>query len=662
MKTQSPGTNKSNNKTAKASKSLEKLPVPTGQQQTLTIPKAIELAVQHHNAGELSKAESIYRQILKSNPNQPVALHLLGVIAHQVGKYEIAVNLITKAISHNPDYAEAHNNLGVVLKKLNKIDESVASFTRALTIKPYYSDALNNLNSLRSPNTSSTIALGGQHSSLRKPAVAGQFYPASTRKLGETVKKFMDQARAKTGGASTGRPPKAIIVPHAGYVYSGAIAASAYVLLEPAAETIKRVILLGPNHTVPLQYMALSSAKAFHTPLGDVTVDKEASAQISTLDGVIVSDAPHEKEHSLEVHLPFLQVLLGDFTVVPIVVGEVPLAQVASVIKTLWGGSETLIVVSSDLCHYVNYDEARKLDSRTCLAIENLNPSVISNNHACGRFPVGGLLEIAKRQNMKVTTLDVRNSGDTMGVRDNVVGYGSWMFQETSVIQNTPLPVVYKKTKNQTIADEFPLTDATGALLERHGEVLLKRAAQSIEYGLENGTVQPTVIDDYPDELVANGACFVTIKRNRQLRGCIGSFVAQRPLIKDVTENAFASSFKDLRFAPLKASEISELELSISVLGSLNEMIFSNEADFLLHLRPGADGLLIKDGIHQSIFLPFVWSQMPDTKTFVEQLKIKAGLTAGHWSDTLRAWRFAAKEMSAYDLDDPHSIWGSQNA
>jgi len=637
---------------------------PLPQQQTVTIQQAIDLGVEHHNAGRLPEAESVYNQILKADPNQPVPMHLLGVLAHQVGKNEVAHELISKALVLNPAYAEAHNNLGVVFKELGRLDEAEASYNKALAIKPDYPDARNNLSSLQSAIDGAGQGVGGVAMSFREAAVAGQFYPGDAKELEATVRELLDQAcsaipQRAADDIEPERPPKAIIAPHAGYIYSGAIAARAYALLTPAAATIKRVVLMGPNHRVPLSGMALSSANAFRTPLGEVVVDRDAVAEIADLSGVLTHDEAHREEHSLEVHLPFLQVLLDDFKIVPLVVGQATPAQVADVMETLWGGSETLIVVSSDLSHYLNYDEARQLDNTTCKAIENLDPAAISTNDACGRFPVGGILEMAKRRDMAVTTLDVRNSGDTVGSKDRVVGYGSWMFQETRSTETAPISEAAETTPKDGVSGENSFGDATQALLDRQGKLILMRAAQSIEYGLANGEVLPTVVDAYPDELAAPGACFVSLKRNGQLRGCIGSFVAQRPLITDVTEHAFNAAFKDGRFTPLVASELEGLALSISVLSALDPMVFSSEAAFMSELRPGTDGLLIKDGAQQAIFLPFVWSQMPDTRTFVENLKVKAGLSRDHWSGTFQAWRFVARDIYAADLDNPDSIWGA---
>ena len=260
---------------------------------------------------------------------------------------------------------------------------------------------------------------------IREAAMAGQFYPGAAAELDATVRNFLDAADTGHGPV-----PKAIIAPHAGYIYSGAIAAIAYAQLIPAASTINRVVLLGPCHRIAVRGLALSSADAFRTPLGDILIDHAAAEKILKLPQVEIFDATHVQEHSLEVHLPFLQVVLDEFSLVPLVVGEAPPGDVASVIEALWGGTETVIVVSSDLSHYLEYDQARAMDQDTCRAIENLDSSAISSNGACGRFSVGGLLQVAKQRGMTVTTLDIRNSGDTAGPKDKVVGYGSWMFQD----------------------------------------------------------------------------------------------------------------------------------------------------------------------------------------------------------------------------------------
>ncbi len=507
--------------------------------------------------------------------------------------------------------------------------------------------------------------------SLREAAVAGQFYPGSAAELEATVRHFLDGAGPANVEKTAGAPvPKAIIAPHAGYVYSGAVAASAYARLEPAASVIKRVVLLGPCHRVAVRGLALSGADAFATPLGDVPVDKEAAARILELHQVEVFDAAHSQEHSLEVHLPFLQIVLDDFAVVPLVVGEASPEQVADVLDALWGGPETLIVVSSDLSHYLDYDSAQKIDSETCRAIETLDPQAISRDGACGRFPVGGLLEIAKRRGLTVTTLDMCNSGDTAGSKDRVVGYGSWMFQESpkgkkertkrTVTVTWNKPEQKTKVPNQgNEGDEDAFATATRALLDRHGEALLALAAGSIQHGLEHAKALPAGPADCAAELAEHGASFVTLRRDGKLRGCIGTSEAHRPLVVDVSENGFRAAFKDPRFPALKPDEIPGLEVSVSVLSRQTPMVFASEQELLGLLRPGTDGLIIVEGKKRALFLPSVWSQLTDPQVFVEHLKAKAGLSKDHWSDTFKARRFTALEISTTDLDDPASIWGT---
>ena len=253
----------------------------------------------------------------------------------------------------------------------------------------------------------------------RQAAVAGMFYPADTATLERTVAQLLAAAPAGDDGA------KAIIAPHAGYQYSGLTAAHAYRLLEGRREKIRRVVLLGPAHRVYLEGMALPSVDAFRTPLGDVPVDADAAGRVLGMPGMQVSDEAHAFEHSLEVHLPFLQAVLDEFTLVPIVVGACPAREVEAVLEVLWGGHETLIVVSSDLSHFQSYEEAREIDAQTTARIESRDAS-LHGEDACGAYAVNGLLLAAKAHGLQVRALDVRNSGDTAGDKRRVVGYGAY--------------------------------------------------------------------------------------------------------------------------------------------------------------------------------------------------------------------------------------------
>ena len=259
----------------------------------------------------------------------------------------------------------------------------------------------------------------------RKAAVCGVFYPARPDTLRSEVSRLLADARRPP---QTDIIPKAIVVPHAGYVYSGPIAASAYGTLNQATQTISRVVLIGPAHRVDLQGLAVSSAHAFVTPLGSVPVDSDAVSRALQFPYVHVVDKAHELEHSLEVQLPFLQCLFQNFSVVPIVAGRATAMEVGAVIDALWGGPETLIVISSDLSHYHDYQTAQAMDRATSRAIETLDPAGVEADGACGYVPITGMLDSARRHRLSAYTLDLRNSGDTAGTKDQVVGYGAYAF------------------------------------------------------------------------------------------------------------------------------------------------------------------------------------------------------------------------------------------
>lgn len=258
---------------------------------------------------------------------------------------------------------------------------------------------------------------------IRPAAVAGMFYPGSARELALEVESLLTDAAS---GATSA--PKALIVPHAGYIYSGPVAASAYAALATAKSSIRRVVLLGPCHRVAIRGLAVPLATGFATPLGTVSLDAALAQAVLDLPQVRQSDAPHQLEHSLEVQLPFLQAVLEDFTLLPLAVGDATMEEVAEVLDRVWGGPETLIVVSSDLSHYHAYAEAQRLDSATAKQILALSP-LSSHEQACGATPVNGLISCAKKHGLMPRLLDLRNSGDTAGDRSRVVGYGAFAFE-----------------------------------------------------------------------------------------------------------------------------------------------------------------------------------------------------------------------------------------
>ena len=455
---------------------------------------------------------------------------------------------------------------------------------------------------------------------IRKPAVSGSFYPAERDVLARQMALYLSEA----GNApDLGDPvPKAIIGPHAGYVYSGPVAARAYARLAAARGRISRVVLIGPSHHVAFRGLVVDASDAWETPCGTVALDAGAIARVRQLPMVGELDAAHTREHALEVHLPFLQHVLGDFRLVPIVVGDAPPEAVTAVLDAVWGGPETLIVVSTDLSHYLGYDACQRLDASTAEAIERFDEDAIGSTEACGQVPTRGLLRAARQRGMTIERLDLRNSGDTAGPRDRVVGYGAWALYEAAP------------------------DDPERAAIEALGPTLIDLVRGGIAVGFNTGQPGQVVANAaLSPVLTAPGAAFVTLRRNGQLRGCIGSPVARRPLAIDVVEHAFNAAFRDPRFPKLHLLELAALELSVSVLTPPEPMRFADEADLLAQLRPGVDGLIIEDAGRRSLYLPAVWQEIRDKRQFLGTLKLKAGLPLGHFSRSFTAQRFQSIEV-----------------
>ncbi len=449
---------------------------------------------------------------------------------------------------------------------------------------------------------------------IRPAAVAGAFYPADPAVLARDVAALLDRAQAR---AEPGEPaPKAIIAPHAGYIYSGPVAAAVYARLVPLAGRIRRVVLLGPAHRVALRGLALPGATAFDTPLGSVPLDEEGQALLRGLPQVVVSREAHALEHSLEVHLPFLQKVLGDFKLIPLVVGRAAPEEVAEVLERLWGGDETLVVVSSDLSHYLGYAQAQATDRDTARLILNRQPT-LDPHQACGAAPANGLLLMAARRGLGPRLLDLRNSGDTAGDRSRVVGYASFGFYADAAA-----------------AGESP------------ADVLIPIARSAIGgmFGLAFRTREDHAF------LHAQGACFVTLVRHGKLRGCIGSLLAHRKLLDDVKANAKAAAFLDPRFEPLTATEFKSTLVEISLLSAAEPIAFAGEAEAIAQLRPNVDGIILEVGQHRGTFLPQVWEQIPDPREFLAHLKRKAGLALDFWAEDIRLSRYTVSKWKEAEL------------
>lgn len=424
--------------------------------------------------------------------------------------------------------------------------------------------------------------------SIRPAAVAGMFYPGERRALAAEVARFLDAGEELAPRLAF---PKALVVPHAGYVYSGAIAARAYQELAAARGIVGRVVLIGPAHRVPVRGLAAPGVDAFETPLGTVALDRAALRLLGDLPQIVKSDPAHAMEHSLEVQLPFLQTVLGEFTLVPLAVGMASVAEVAEVLERLWGGPETLIVISTDLSHYHAYSEARRIDSATLARIAARSTD-IDHDEACGATPLNGLLSCAKKRDIPVRLLAVCNSGDTAGGKDSVVGYSSFALYEQSDAQA--------------------------------GAMLLAIACAAIEERLFNKTAATL---DAP-WLRQPGATFVTLLKNGELRGCIGSLEAAKPLGEDVAENALGAAFRDPRFPELSAAEWPQCQVEVSLLSAPRPIRFTDEPDLLRQIRAGEDGLILEAEGRRATFLPQVWQGVPDKRAFLGELLRKAGLPA----------------------------------
>ena len=458
-----------------------------------------------------------------------------------------------------------------------------------------------------------TAAAG--HATVRQPEVAGTFYPAEPDACADLVMRCLGGARPSPPGV-----PKVLVAPHAGHVYSGAIAGTAYAPLAARRPRVSRVVMLGPAHRAGFSGMATASADAWASPLGIVPVDWPALRPLLAQSLLRVADSVFAQEHCLEVQLPFLQRVLEEFSIVPVLVGDADQARVATLLEALWGGPETLILISSDLSHFHDYETARRLDAGTAKLIELIQPEKIDGERACGYRALGGALARAQALDLRVTALDVRNSGDTQGGKERVVGYGAFAME-------------YAESARLSEGDRARLLDAARAALA---------------FGVDNGRPMRAGLGaGLPPALGAMRASFVTLKAGGRLRGCWGSVTAREPLLLDVVANAYKAGFEDPRFGPVTAAELAEAGLGISVLSTPRPIRCADEADLVRGLRPDRDGLILQEGDNRGLFLPSVWESVPKPGQFVRQLKRKAGLPPDHWSESLSAFRFAAESFDA---------------
>ncbi len=434
---------------------------------------------------------------------------------------------------------------------------------------------------------------------VREPAVAGSWYPGTQEELNSAVEQFLSNVKK----IDTNGTIKAIIVPHAGYAYSGQVAATAFRQLGNAYEN---VFLLGPSHQYPLRGLSISNVTHYKTPLGEIELSQKASDMLNEelVDSIPEAD---KNEHSLEIELPFLQKQLANLKIIPILVGPVDTSKLKGLLLN-YLSEDDLIVVSVDMSHYHPYDDAKKLDGYSIEMILSLDSAGIMDAEIDAPWAVATLLEIAKEKNWKPRLIYYANSGDVTGDKSKVVGYSTFMF-----------------------VDEFS-KQPEGELNKEEQEFLLKLARASFEsYVKDKKTV--TIKGNASEKLKKVQGCFVTLNKNGNLRGCIGHILPQEELYKCVIDNAVNAAVNDGRFNPVTEDEIKDIEVEVSVLTSPYKLEYNDSQELLEKLRPMVDGVVIKSGWHQSTYLPQVWEMFDSKEEFLSSLCVKGGASQGCWKD-----------------------------
>lgn len=433
----------------------------------------------------------------------------------------------------------------------------------------------------------------------KKPSVAGTFYPNSKDKISLLVSDFKISTLEYPQFSS-----RLVIVPHAGYIYSGK---TAFLGLSKLNKEVRNIFVLAPSHKVYFHGIAVSNFDNFETPLGNVEVNREIVNDLYRNYNCKRNDDAFKSEHAIEVQLPLLQSIFQEFKIVPIVIGDSTPQEVENIISRYYDDKTNAFVISSDLSHFLHDKDANKLDEHTADMIESKEINGFMYKQACNSIGILGAVKFAKKNDYNFIRLDMHNSSQTTNDKDSVVGYGCWVLSESSV--------------NSYIKNNY-------------SEFVKKTCMESIK---NNGKYYP---ENCPDVLKQRGACFVTLEKQGMIRGCIGSIVPYRRLIDDIIQNAKSAAYSDPRFEPLRESEMSDIEIKISLLSIPSEINFKDENDLLEQIVPNKDGIIISDKNYRAVYLPSVWEQLPDKKEFLNSLKQKAGLHANHFSKTFKAYRF----------------------
>ena len=461
---------------------------------------------------------------------------------------------------------------------------------------------------------------------VRQPVWAGLFYPADSTELARQIDKQTRKARQSAIRIPKKKTLRAIIMPHAGYIYSGWTAAHAAFVLPDKG--ISKVILLGPDHRIGIRNAAICDVQAYATPLGRIDLHPDVDKLRRHKKLFQNLPAARDKEHSLEVILPFLQRYLSDFKLVPVVVGSGDDAPIARSIDAIMD-DQTLLVISSDLSHFLPYTEARTRDRETIDEILELRPDkmVRTDNRACGISPLLIVNRLARRHHWEPVLLHYANSGDTAGDRSRVVGYAAIAyFGDLSMKNENNTTKQFNQDQGQTLVKLARMT-----LMERFGRSDPDEVAQALQTARAD------------ESLKQHCGTFVTLTLGGQLRGCIGSLTATEDVLQGVKQNAINAAFHDPRFAPLSEKELDRVEIEVSVLTDPKPLTFQDSTDLIQKLRPYVDGVIIQKGTARATFLPQVWEQLPKPENFLGQLCMKAGLSAD-------AWKKSGLEVQTYQV------------
>ena len=458
----------------------------------------------------------------------------------------------------------------------------------------------------------------------KEPAVSGIFYSANPDELNRDLGKYL-----KASYKHNVRKPKILIVPHAGYKYSAQVAAAAYGELLKYKDVFSNVVIIGPAHYAPIKGMALPNYSSFKTPLGNVAVNQEQVASLLNNSLFAYNNKAFSKEHSIEVQLPFLQKILQKFQIIPILYGDITAQELADALRVFINDENTLLVFSADLSHYYKAERAEEIDAHTARMID-LGNAGLDKEMSCGAEGINAALLLAKDMQMSAKLLDITHSGKISGNMDKVVGYGAWSFGED------------EKEQNKTEIEQEVLNLKNFASI--YGQDLLNIAEQSLKAAV-TGEGYEVSRKDYPDVLFDKGASFVTLTKNGKLRGCIGSLMPRNAIADDVAKNIRKAALEDKRFEPVVGEKLKDLEIAISFLTNYEKIEFTTEEDLLNQIVQGTDGVVLRDGNRQGVFLPSVWSEFKDKKEFLENLKLKAGLAPNYWSEKIKIYRFRTVEI-----------------